>query len=164
MIACYAGSFDPPTLGHEDIIARSAKLFEKVVVLISANPAKKGFLEEEERLRLLEEICAPFDNVIVKICPGLTVETAREYGAGVLVRSMRNAADYEGEVSLAWVNGLLEDGMDTLFLPGDPAYSYISSTAVRDLLRFGQSIAALVPQPVFQALQPELAAESEAAK
>lgn len=160
MIAVYAGSFDPPTLGHEEIIRRAAALYEKLVVLISPNSAKHGFLSDETRASLLRAVCADLNNVDIQICKGLTVEAARAAGGKVLIRSMRSVADYECEASLAWVNAGLKHGMETLFLLGKPAYSYISSTNVRELIRYGQSIEAMVPRAVFEALQPELSGRS----
>lgn len=159
MRGVFAGSFDPPTLGHEEIIRRSAALFDSVIVMISSNSAKTGLFEPEQRKRWLEEICRDLDNVDVVICSGLTVEQARKLEADVLIRSMRNQSDYPGEASVAWLNGTLQQGMETLFLLGSPQYSQISSSAVRELLRYGQSIEKLVPQAVFESLQPQLAGQ-----
>lgn len=157
MTGAFAGSFDPPTKGHEDIIRRAAAVCDRLVVLVAPNSLKKNLLDEQTRLDLLKKITADLDNVSVALCTGLTVEAARENGANVLIRSMRNVADYEGEAANAWVNSMLEAGMDTMFLLCDPQYSLLSSTHVRELLRYSQSIEEVVPRPVFEALQPELA-------
>lgn len=157
MIGAFAGSFDPPTVGHEDTIRRAAAVFEEVIVLVASNSLKHNLLEPGRRVELLKAICADLKNVRVELCPGLTVESAKAAGANVLIRSMRNPSDYEGEAANAWANTKLDPGMDTVFLLGDPAYSMISSTTVREFLKYHQSIESMVPRCVFEALQPELA-------
>ncbi len=162
MKGVFAGSFDPPTRGHEDIIHRAAALFDQVVVMISVNSQKTGMFSGLQRKEWLEQIVADLDNVSVAICSTLTVDKARALGGDVLIRSMRNASDYYPEASIAWLNAGLEQGMETLFLLGKPEDSMISSTSVRELLKYGQSIEKLVPYCVFESLQPELAAKKEA--
>lgn len=164
MRGVFAGSFDPPTLGHEEIIRRAARLFDTVIVMIGINSAKNGLFEPDRRKAWLEEICRDLPNTEVVFCSGLTVEKARAMKADVLIRSMRSQADYPGEAANAWLNENLENGMETLFLLGSPEYSQISSSAVRELLRYGQSIEKLVPACVFRDLQPELAAEQSPKK
>ncbi|UNT93260.1 adenylyltransferase/cytidyltransferase family protein [Allobaculum sp. Allo2] len=97
MIGAFAGSFDPPTVGHEDTIRRAAAVFEEVIVLVASNSLKHNLLEPERRVELLKAICADLKNVRVELCPGLTVESAKAAGANVLIRSMRNPSDYEGK-------------------------------------------------------------------
>lgn len=154
MIAAFAGSFDPPTRGHYDIIERASGLFERVVVLVSPNSLKNGMFDAARRVAWLERMCADFDNVEVALCPGLTVSAARAHGAGVLLRSMRSGADLDGEFNNAWVNAQLTDGMETLFLSARPENLYISSSNVRELLRYGQSVAHLVCPCILEDLQP----------
>ncbi len=163
MKGVYAGSFDPPTLGHLDIITRASGLLDSLVVLIGINSAKTGNYSFEQRKAWLEEACSKLGNVEVVCMPGLTVDNARLLGADVLVRSMRNISDFDPEASIAWLNAGLENGMETLFLVGKPEYTWISSTNVRELLKYGQSVEALVPRPVFQSLQPKLYEQSERA-
>lgn len=156
MKAIFAGSFDPPTKGHEDIILRSAKLFDEVVVLISPNSLKSGMFSNEQRKAWLEEIVRDLKNVKVEINEGLTVQKAHQLQADVLIRSMRNETDFPAEANIAWLNLCLEQGMDTMFLIGKPEHAMISSSNVRELLKYHQSIQHLVPQNVFEDLQPEL--------
>ncbi len=153
MKGVFAGSFDPPTKGHEEIIARSAALFDKVVVMISHNPNKQGLFPVAQRKAWLEAIVAPWSNVEVVICQGLTVQKARVLGGDVLIRSLRNESDFGMEANNAWVNAHLEDGLETFFLMADPAYTWISSSNVRELLHYHQSIENLVPKVVYDDLQ-----------
>lgn len=105
MKAAYAGSFDPPTLGHEEIIQKAAALFDELLILVSPNSAKTGLFSAEQRKAWLEQIAKDHPNVCVEICAGLTVEAARAGKADVLLRSMRSMADYEGEANNAWKIG-----------------------------------------------------------
>lgn len=162
MKGVFAGSFDPPTRGHENIIRRAATLFDEVIVMISINSLKTGMFSGLQRKEWLEQMTSDLDNVSVAICSTLTVEKARALGANVLIRSMRNGSDYYSEASIAWLNEGLEQGMETLFLLGKPEDSMISSSSVRELLKYGQSIEHLVPFCVFETLQPQLAAQKEA--
>lgn len=152
MKGVFAGSFDPPTKGHEEIILRCAALFDEVVVMISHNPNKVGMFDVQQRKAWLDAMVDSLDNVQVVICEGLTVQKARELNANVLIRSLRNAQDYFLEANNAWINSVLKEGMDTLFLMGDPKYAWISSSNVRELLHYHQSIEALVPKVVLDSL------------
>lgn len=152
MNGVFAGSFDPPTKGHEEIILRCAALFDHVIVMISHNPHKVGMFDVQQRKSWLEAMTASLSNVEVVICEGLTVQKARELGANVLIRSLRNAQDYFLEANNAWVNSILKEGMDTLFLMGDPKYAWISSSNVRELLHYHQSVEELVPKVVLDSL------------
>lgn len=156
MRGIFAGSFDPPTKGHEDIILRSAKLFDEVIVLISPNSLKSGMFSNQQRKAWLEEMVRDLDNVKVEINEGLTVHKAHQLNGDVLIRSMRNETDFAPEANNAWLNLCLEQGMDTMFLMGRPEHALISSSNVRELLKYHQSIEHLVPQNVFADLQPEL--------
>lgn len=161
MKGIFAGSFDPPTKGHEDIIRRSARLFDEVTVLISPNSLKHGMFSNAQRKEWLEEMTSDLNNVQIEISEGLTVEKARALHGDVLIRSMRNPDDFLPEANNAWLNSQLEHGMDTMFLIGQPEHSLISSSNVRELLKYHQSIAGLVPDNVFRSLQPELADTKE---
>ncbi len=161
MKGVYAGSFDPPTKGHLDIITRASALLDELVVLIGVNSAKTGSYPPTRRQLWLEEACAHLPNVKIMAAEGLTVENARALHADVLIRSLRNDADFDPEASIAWLNAGLKEGMETLFLIGKPEYAWISSTSVRELLKYGQSIEKLVPENVFKSLQPELYLQSK---
>lgn len=161
MIALFAGSFDPPTLGHLDIIERAARLFDTLIVLAADNSAKTTQFTGTQKASWLKEACAHLDNVQVVCASGLTIEQARRFHADVLIRSLRNGQDYDMEANIAWMNSMLEGGMETLFLCARPEHAFISSSNVRELLRYDQSIEALVPQTVFQSLQPHLARQAK---
>jgi len=160
----FAGSFDPPTKGHEDIIERASKLFDRVVVMVSPNSAKHGLFTTEQKLTWLQDMTEDLDNVEVALCDGLTIARARELGGTVLIRSMRNAGDYLPEANNAWLNAEMKQGMETLFLLGKPEHSLISSSNVRELLKYNQSIEFMVPACVFEALQPQFAHKADANK
>lgn len=157
MRGVFAGSFDPPTCGHEEIIRRAAQLFDTVIVMISVNSAKTPLFEAAQRKKWLEAICQDLPNTEVVVCEGLSVEQARRCRGDVLIRSLRNASDYPGEALNAWLNRMVEEGMETFFLMGSPEYSLLSSSAVREMLKYGQSVERMVPRVVFCSLQPELA-------
>ena len=133
--AIFAGSFDPPTKGHENIIVRASKLFDKLYVAMAHNPKKKYKFFTETRYKMLESIIKAnkLDNVeIITVTSNeLTVDRAKELGASVLIRSCRNAKDFEYESELAYNNRLLNSEIETLILPVEPKFYYISSTNAR---------------------------------
>jgi len=143
----YPGSFDPPTLGHVDLIERAARLFDRVIVAVMINPAKKPMFSTEERVALLQDCVAGLDNVSVCAGSGLTLELARELGADVLLRGLRGEGDAGMEAQLAAANRQVGD-IDTVALFTAPQYGFISSSIVRDVLRHGASPAGLVPRAI----------------
>ena len=143
-----SGSFDPFTLGHEDIVKRASSLFDKVVILLGRNPDKKCLFPEQTRI---QAICACFEKEIsegkieVACFDGLLVDYVGKYENPVFVRGVRNDSDYLYETELAAVNKDL-GGIDTVFLPADSRYLFISSTYARDRLKFGKSLSGIVPE------------------
>jgi pantetheine-phosphate adenylyltransferase len=160
--AIYAGSFDPLTLGHLDIIKRSKLLCDKLVVAIGINAAKKNLLSEQERLQHLQKsIDQEFDfltgiNVKTAVFQGLLVEFAREQGSRLLVRGIRSAADFEYEMTLASVNRSLAPEIETVFLPTKPELAVISSSMVKEIARNNGQFQQFVPEHVALALQNKL--------
>lgn len=148
MKALYPGSFDPLSLGHLDIIQRAAKTFGQVTVLVSENPGKTEKLSVEVRTKLIEEAVADMKNVDVKTFSGLTVNYALENSYDFLLRGMRAAGDFEGELEMSQINRALSDGLETVFLMTSPQHSFIRSSRVWELLEFGDSIENLVPKNV----------------
>jgi len=146
----YAGSFDPVTLGHMDVIKRAANMFEDLIVLVAKNPDKKGFLPVEKRLELLSEAIkeANLKNVSVESSSGFTTTFAKSEGADYLVRGLRDAKDFDGEMSLFNINRKLEPKVDTVFLPTAPETSMISSSVVRTIYNMGGDISNFVPKCV----------------
>ena len=144
MRALFAGSFHPPTVGHADVICRSAAMFDRLVVAVMVNSEKKYLLSAEERVKMLKKICAPYPNVTVIASDGLTADVAREMGAGVLVRGVRGGLDVEYETQIADVNRRLT-GIDTVFIPSLPENRCVSSTVVNDIARHGGAFEGMIP-------------------
>ncbi len=132
-IAVYAGSFDPVTEGHLDIIRRAAQLFDRVVVLIGINPSKRGCFSLQERVDMLRCCCSGLSQVSVDINEGLTVDYAAKIGACALIRGVRSGADLEAEAALADINSSILPVIDTVLLPCRAQYRMVSSTAVREM-------------------------------
>lgn len=147
------GSFDPPTYGHTDVIGRSLALFDRVVVAVIDNPAKKTMFSPSERSGLLREIFG--DDIEVTSFNGLLVEHVREVGANTVVKGLRNVEDYEYETQMAQMNHHMT-GMETLFLPTRPQFRFISSSLVKEIARLGGSVGGLVPDVVEKALKEKL--------
>jgi len=148
----YPGTFDPITLGHEDLVRRALRLFDRVVVAIAANPGKAPMFRLEERVALAQEVLAPFDRVEVMGYEGLTVEFAREHGLAVIIRGLRAVSDFEYEFQLANMNRHLTDEVETAFLTPTETYTYISSSLVREIAALGGDISEFVSPAVRQAL------------
>lgn len=153
--ACCPGSYDPMTSGHLDVIERAAKQFEKVTVLVTFNPHKQGMFDVEERMELIRECTAHLDNVDVDCWAKLLVDYTSAHDITCLVKGLRSAADYEYEVPMAQMNRRLS-GIETLFIEADPRYGHVSSTLMKEVVRFGGSVEGLVPEPVLRALQRRL--------
>jgi len=155
-LAIYPGSFDPITKGHEDVIARAAKLFDQVIVAAATNEAKRGLFSMEERVAMLREVTARFENVRVVAFEGLLVEFARRQGAVAVVRGLRAVSDFEFEFQMALMNRKLEPAVETLFLTPREEYTYLSSRIVKEIARLGGAVDAFVPPPVVEALRKKL--------
>jgi pantetheine-phosphate adenylyltransferase len=151
--AAFSGSFDPPTLGHLNLIERSAALFEDLTVVLTENRQKKPLFPLEERLAMLGELVKPWSNVAVASSPELTVDFMRERGIAVLVRGIRGAQDFPYEFELSLWNKTLAPEIETLFLIADPRYSLVSSSAVKELAGFHRDLSAYVPPLVEAALK-----------
>ena len=146
--AIFAGSFDPVTNGHYDILKQASEMFDKVIIAIAYNPAKSGFLPVEERLSLINLIIKDFDNVESDVFDGLTVNYAEKRGADVLIRGIRNSADFEYENQMAQINRILNPKIKTVFLTPEPKNLAVSSSAVRELIDCGGDISELVPHQI----------------
>jgi pantetheine-phosphate adenylyltransferase len=148
MIAIYPGSFDPITLGHLDIITRSSKLYEKVIVVVSRNPSKDPLFTVEERTAQIQKTTQHLDNVEVDSFNGLTVTYARSRQAKVLLRGLRVLSDFEKELQMAHTNKTLSDDIETVFLATSTEYGFLSSSLVKEIAKFGGPIGHFVPQHV----------------
>lgn len=143
--AVYPGSFDPITNGHLDLIARGAKLFDKLIVAVLRNAGKQPLFTAEERLEMLREVVHDYVNVEVDCFDGLLVDYAAGKGATVLLRGIRAISDYEYELQMALMNRRLRPEIETVFLMASEAHSFISSRLVKDVIALGGNISDLVP-------------------
>ena len=141
----YAGSFDPVTVGHEDIIWRAAALCDTLHVVVMYNPNKTGCFPVEARLELLSKVAANIPNVIVDSWDGLMVDYVRKIGGAAAVRGLRGLADFESEANLAQINARLLPGLETIFLMTKPEHACVSSSAVREAALFGADYSSFVP-------------------
>ncbi len=151
--AMYPGTFDPITLGHEDLVRRAVRLFDSVVVAIAANPESKApMFSVEERVALASAALADIDNVEVTGYKGLTVDFAREHGLTVIIRGLRAVSDFEYEFQLANMNRHLTDEVETAFLTPTEKYMFISSSLVREVAALGGDVSEFVSPKVRLAL------------
>lgn len=144
-IALYPGSFDPITLGHLDIIERASRLFEQVVVAILKNPNKQPLFSPEQRQRQIEIATAHLGNVGALAFAGLTVNCARECGANVLIRGLRVMSDFEFELQMAHTNQSLAPQLETIFLATSHEYSFLSSSLVKEVAKYGGPLDRMAP-------------------
>ena len=146
--AIFPGSFDPVTLGHLDIIERASRLFDRLIVVILETSAKHATFSMEERLTFLRSNTAHLSHVEVAAAHGLTVDFARKHEAVAIVRGVRSVKDYEYELDIASVNQQIAPEVETMLLYASPKYSYVSSSIIRELVKYGQDISAYVPEDV----------------
>jgi pantetheine-phosphate adenylyltransferase len=151
-LAVYAGSFDPVTNGHIDLIERASKLFQEVIVAIGVHPTRSPLFTIEERLALVTEVARPFANVKVESFDGLLIDYCRSVGARVIVRGLRAATDFEYELQIAHANADLMPDIDTIFLPTRTNYGFVSASLVRDIAVHGGDVSRYAPPVVLAAL------------
>lgn len=164
-IALYAGSFDPVTNGHLDVVRQAAGLADKLVLAIGVHPGKTPMFDVEERLAMLEETCAPLAKK-----PGceleyvtfddLVVTAATRAGATLLVRGLRDGTDFDYEMQMSGMNGHMAPGVQTVFLPASPAVRHITATLVRQISAMGGDVSGFVPAPVLARLKNKFAGKS----
>lgn len=152
-LALYAGSFDPPTYGHLDLVERASRLFPRLIVAVGTNPTRSPLFSVPERLELLEAICEPFSNVSVASFSGLLVDYGKQVGARVVVRGLRVGSDFEYELQIAHANADLKPEIDTVFLPTRTNYGFISASLVREIARYGGDVSRYTPPAVCDALR-----------
>jgi len=159
LTALCPGTFDPVTNGHLDIVRRASTCFDAVLVGVLENPAKRPLFELQERVGMLEEAIADLPNVRVEAFRGLLVDFAKAQGAGAIVKGLRAVSDYEYEIQMAQMNHRLGE-VETLFMPTSPRWSFLSSSLVKEVARFGGDVDGLVPDHVRKALADKLGAEA----
>lgn len=152
VIAAYSGTFDPITLGHNDIIHRAARMFPRLIVAVGSNVSKNPKFTLDERVELIRESVKDLRNVQVRGFSGLIVDFAHEHGITVLVRGVRTVGDVDYEKQMAVMNRQLYPTLDTVMLAPSPEYAHLSSSLVRELTSLGAPVEKLVPDPVAAAL------------
>ena len=156
-VAVYPGSFDPITNGHLDIIERSVKLFDKVIVAASVNAGKCPLFTLEERVELIKKVTSQYPNVEVDSFKGLTVEYAAFKGAQVIVRGLRAISDFDNEFKMAVTNNKLQPNVETMFMMSKAHYSFLSSSLVKEVASYRACIKEFVPEVVEKALREKYA-------
>ena len=155
-IALYAGSFDPITYGHLDIIRSGVEIFDKLIIAVANNSNKKTFIKTDDRLRLINECVKNFSNVEVCSFDGLTVDFAKQNNVSVLLRGIRDVKDFEYEKELAFVNSKLNNEIKTVFLFSNPEHCFISSSNVREIYANNGNLKDFVPENVISYLKNEI--------
>ena len=145
------GSFDPVTNGHLDIITRASALYDEVTIGVLVNRSKSGMFDLDERMQLIREVTAGYDNVVVDSFSGLLVKYCRDHEIPVIIKGLRAVSDFDYELQMAQMNHGLA-GLETLFLSTNPLYSFLSSSLVKEVATYGGDVSGLVPVPVHQAL------------
>ncbi len=161
-IALFAGSFDPITLGHLDVVRNAVRLADKLVLAIGVHPGKTPLFSAQERQAMLEEICAPLAReagceLACVTFAGLVVTAAREAGATVLIRGVRDVNDFDYEMQMAGMNAVMAPQLQTVFLPASPAARPITATLVRQIAGMGGDVSSFVPAPVVSRLKQKFA-------
>jgi len=151
------GSFDPVTNGHIDIIGRVAKLYDEVVVAVFVNQSKSSLFTVDERLELLTEVTADYPNVTIDTFQGLVVDYCRVHDIPVIVKGLRAVSDFDYELQMAQMNRGLA-GVDTLFMPTNPEYSFLASSLVKEIAKWGGDVSSLVPPTVLTRLKERTSA------
>jgi pantetheine-phosphate adenylyltransferase len=157
--AVYPGAFDPVTNGHMNIIRRATQVFGEVIVAVAEDMEKEPLFSLEERMALLVEACADYENVRVDCFRGLLVDYVRAQGAGLVIRGLRAVSDFEYELQMALMNRRLAPEIETVFMMTDSEYSFLSSRIVKEVATLGGSVASLVPNGVERALSSALSAK-----
>ena len=152
-LAIYAGSFDPPTNGHLDLVERASRLFPQLIVAVGKNPTRAPLFDPDARIEMMREVCKPYSNVVVDSFEGLLVDYGKRVGARVIVRGLRAGTDFEYELQIAHANADLKPEIDTVFLPTRTNYGFISASLVREIASHGGDVSRYAPPVVCAALK-----------
>jgi len=147
-IAVYPGSFDPITLGHLNIIRRAAAVFDELFVCVMLNSDKKPLFDRSERVDFIERTAIRYKNVKVESSEELLVDYMKSKGAKVIIKGLRAVSDFDREFQIALINRKLDSSIETLFMPSSEKYTYISSSAVKEMTRFGADLKTFVPHEI----------------
>jgi pantetheine-phosphate adenylyltransferase len=151
--AAFPGSFDPPTLGHLDIIRRAAAIFDELVVVVAENRRKTYLFSAEERVSMIRRLAADHKNVSVTVCDTLIVDFLQKQDIKLLVRGVRGTDDFSYEFELSMMNRALDPRIETIFMTTAPEYFVLRSSSIKELASFNGNIAGMVPPPVAEALR-----------
>lgn len=162
--AIYPGSFDPVTYGHIDIMRRSCKIVDELIVGVLSNKAKIPLFFVEERVKMLKEVTKDLDNIRIVPFDGLLVEFASRMNAGLVIRGLRAITDFEYELQMSQTNQKLDPNIETMFLTTSIEYSYLSSTTVREIAAFGGDLTQFVPEAVALELEKKMNTKGECNK
>ena len=157
-IAIYPGSFDPITMGHLDIVRRAAKIFDKVIVCVAVNSDKNPMFDLNQRLEMVRRVTKDYKNVVADTSDILLAEYARQVGANVIVKGLRVMSDYEKECQMALINKKINPDLDTFFLTASEAYTYLSSSIVKEMAQYGEDLGEFVPREII----PDIVEKSRA--
>ena len=158
LLAVYAGSFDPVTLGHVDLIERSSKLFDEIIVAVGRHASKKAFFSFQERIDLLRDVTREIPNVRIESFDGLLIQFCERVGARAIVRGLRAVTDFEYELQIAHANADMAPGVDTVFLPTRTKYGFVSASLVREIASHGGDVSHYAPPVVCAALAAKFGA------
>jgi pantetheine-phosphate adenylyltransferase len=150
--AACPGSFDPVTNGHLDIVGRASRLFDEVVVAVGVNASKNRLFSAEDRIAMLTEAVAPWENVVVEGFTGLLTDFCSRRGVVAIVKGLRAGGDFDYELQMAQMNARLAPGIDTVFVPASPQHSFLASSLVKEVAALGGDVAGLVPERVHERL------------
>jgi len=165
VVAVYAGSFDPPTLGHLNIVTRSAQVFDQVIMAVAESTSKRYVFSTEERVKLWEKILPTnLKNVVVDTFSGLLVDYAEKKGAKILLRGLRNLTDFEYEISMAQTNRTMKPEVEILLMMTDGCYSHLSSSLIKEIVYLGGSVKGMVPPAVERELKKRIGPNSGKSK
>jgi pantetheine-phosphate adenylyltransferase len=159
-LAIYAGSFDPPTYGHLDLVERAAALFPRLIVAVGRHSTRQALFQIPERIALLQGVCAGLPNVTVDHFDGLLIDYVRSVGGRVIVRGLRALSDFEYELQIAHANADLAPELDTVFLPTRTRNGFISASLVREIARHNGDVSRYAPEAVCRALRAKFASPS----
>ena len=159
--AIYPGSFDPVTLGHLNVIKRAAQAFDKLIVCVMVNSSKQGLFAPEERVDLIQRVTKNLRNVEVEHSNELLADYARRKGSRVIVKGLRAVSDYEKEVQMAIINRKLYHNLDTFFIPSSEKYTYLSSSVVKEMARYGAELSDFVPREIIADVEGKFKSKKE---
>jgi len=155
-VAVYPGSFDPITLGHLNIIRRASRIFDRVYVCVMVNSSKRSLFTLEERMDFIRRAACRFPNVEVEHSEKLLVEYAKEKNADVIIRGLRAVSDFESEFQMAMTNSKIEPKIETMFLAAGDAYTYLSSSVVKEMAKYGADLGKFVPWEIIDDIEQKI--------